>query len=93
MAIADLSKAELVAPRDAVTDLLRSLERAALLHVDDVHNGLPEELAQWEQRDAPDTADVDGHLAAARWILDLFPALRTPQDEHAGGFLRIPAGG
>ena len=72
MAIAALSKAELVAPRDAVTDLLRSLERAALLHVDDVHDGLPEELAQWEQRDAPDTAAVDGHLAAARWILDLF---------------------
>ena len=72
MAIADLTKAELVAPRDAVSDLLRSLERAALLHVDDVHDGLAEELAQWEQRDAPDTAEVDGHLAAARWILDLF---------------------
>ena len=72
MAIADLTKAELVAPRDAVSDLLRSLERAALLHVDDVHDGLAEELAQWEQRDSPDTAEVDGHLAAARWILDLF---------------------
>ena len=72
MAIAKLAKAELVAPRDAVPDLLRSLERAALLHVDDVHEGLPEELAQWEQRDSPDTAAVDAALAAARWILDLF---------------------
>ena len=41
MAIAALNKAELVAPRDAVPDLLRSLEQAALLHVDDVHDGLP----------------------------------------------------
>ena len=72
MAIAALTKAELVAPRDAVGDLLRSLERAALLHVDDVHDGLPEELAQWEQPDSPDTVEVDGNLAAARWILDLF---------------------
>ena len=72
MAIAKLTKAELVVPRDAVAELLRSLERAALLHVDDVHDGLPEELAQWEQRESPDTAAVDGALAAARWILDLF---------------------
>ena len=72
MAIAKLTKAELVAPRHLVADLLRSLERAALLHVDDVHDGLPEELAQWEQRESPDTAAVDGSLAAARWILDLF---------------------
>ena len=61
-----------MAPRDVVGDLLRSLERAALLHVDDVHDGLAEELAQWEHREAPDTAAVDGNLAAARWILDLF---------------------
>ena len=72
MAIARLVRAQLVAPRDAVADLLRSLERTALLHVDDVHDGLPEELAQWERRTALDTAAVDGTLAAARWILDLF---------------------
>ncbi len=72
MAIARLIKAQLVAPRDAVADLLRSLERTALLHVDDVHDGLPEELAEWEQRVTPDTAAVDATLAAARWILDLF---------------------
>ena len=72
MAIAALNKAELVAPRDAVPDLLRSLEQAALLHVDDVHDGLPEELAEWEQRQPADTATVDTALAAARWILDLF---------------------
>lgn len=72
MAIARLIKAQLVAPRDAVADLLRSLERTSLLHVDDVHDGLPEELAEWEQRFAPDTAEVDATLAAARWVLDLF---------------------
>jgi V/A-type H+-transporting ATPase subunit I len=72
MAIATLNKAELVAPRHAVPDLLQSLEQAALLHVDDVHDGLPDELAQWEERDPVDTSPVDGVLASARWILDLF---------------------
>ena len=72
MAIATLNKAELVAPRDAVPDLLQSLEQAALLHVDDIHDGISDELAQWEEREPADTASVDGVLASARWILDLF---------------------
>ena len=72
MAIAPLVRAQLVAPREAVADLLRSLERTALLHVDDVHDDLPEEVAEWEQRAAPDAAAVDATLAAARWILDQF---------------------
>ena len=72
MAIATLNKAELVAPRHAVAGLLQSLEQAALLHVDDVHEGLSDDLAQWEERDTVDTSPVDGVLASARWILDLF---------------------
>jgi V/A-type H+-transporting ATPase subunit I len=72
MAIATLTKAELVAPRAAVPGLLQSLEQAALLHVDDVHEGISDELAQWEQREPVDTSSVDGMLASVRWILDLF---------------------
>ena len=72
MAIVTLNKAELVAPRDAVPGLLQSLEKAALLHVDDVHDGISDELAQWEEREPADTSPVDGVLASARWILDLF---------------------
>ena len=72
MAIATLNKAELVAPRAAVPGLLQSLEQSALLHVDDVHDGISDELAQWEEREPADTSSVDGVLAAARWILDLF---------------------
>ena len=72
MAIATLNKAEMVAPRDAVPGLLQSLEQAALLHVDDVHDGISDELAQWEAREPVDTSAVDGTLASARWILDLF---------------------
>ena len=72
MAIATLTKAELVAPRDAVPGLLQSLEQAALLHVDDVHDGISDELAQWEEREPVDTSSVDGMLASVRWILDLF---------------------
>ena len=72
MAIAALNKVELVAPRDAVPDLLQSFEQAAVLHVDDVHDGLSDELAQWEERESVDTSPVDGALASARWILDLF---------------------
>ena len=71
MAIATLNKAELVAPREAVPGLLQSLEQAALLHVDDIHDGLPDELAQWEDREPVDTSPVDGVLASARWILDV----------------------
>ena len=90
MAIARLVRAQLVAPRDAVADLLRSLERTALLlHVDDVHDGLPEELAQWERRTALDTAAVDGTLAAARWILDLFNASHRTRPA-AGDFFGSP---
>ena len=72
MAIAQLTKAELVAPREAVPALLNSLEHAAILHVDDVHDQLPEELAEWEAREPTDTAAVDAVLASTRWILDLF---------------------
>ena len=72
MAIATLNKVELVAPRDTVPGLLRSLEQAAVLHVDDVHESISDELAQWEERESVDTSPVDGVLASARWILDLF---------------------
>ena len=72
MAIATLIKAELVAPRNAVPELLQSLEQASLLHVDDVHDGIPDELAEWEDREPVDTSQVDGVLASVRWILDLF---------------------
>ena len=72
MAIATLTKAELVAPREAVPGLLQSLEQAALLHVDDIHEGISDQLAQWEQREPVDTSSVDGMLASVRWILDLF---------------------
>ena len=72
MAIATLIKAELVAPRDAVPGLLQSLEQAALVHVDDVHDGIPDELAEWEDREPVDTSPVDLVLASVRWILDLF---------------------
>ena len=72
MAIATLIKAELVAPRNAVPELLQSLEQASLLHVDDVHDGIPDELAEWEDREPVDTSPVDGVLASVRWILDLF---------------------
>ena len=72
MAIATLNKVELVAPRDTVPGLLQSLEQAVLLHVDDVHEGISDELAQWEERESVDTSPVDGVLASARWILDLF---------------------
>ena len=72
MAIATLTKVELVAPRASVPGLLQSLEQAALLHVDDVHEGISDELAQWEQREPVDTSPVDGTLASVRWILDLF---------------------
>lgn len=72
MAIATLIKAELVAPRNAVPELLQSLEQASLLHVDDVHDGIPDALAEWEDREPVDTSPVDGVLASVRWILDLF---------------------
>ena len=72
MAIAQLTKAELVVARDQVPALLGALERAAMLHVDDVHDQLPEEIAEWEEREPPDTAAVDTVLASTRWILDLF---------------------
>ena len=49
MAIADLTKVEVVLPRDDLDSALSGLQRSGLLHVDDIHDRLDEDLAGQEE--------------------------------------------
>ena len=72
MAIADLSKVEVVLPKDDVESALSGLERSGLLHVDDIHVGLPEELASDESDQRPPSGSTTAGQADIDFLLQLF---------------------
>ena len=70
MAIADLSKVEVVLPRDDLDNALSGLERSGLVHVDDVHDRLDEDFAAHEAE--PPAATGAGRQADTDFLLQLF---------------------
>ena len=72
MAIADLTKVEVVLPKDDLDGALSGLERSGLLHVDDIHDGLDEELAEHEAEAPVAKAGAAGRQADIDFLLQLF---------------------
>ena len=72
MAIADLTKVEVVLPKDDLDSALSGLERSGLLHVDDIHDGLDEELAEHEAEAPVAKAGAAGRQADIDFLLQLF---------------------
>ena len=72
MAIADLTKVEVVLPKDDLDSALSGLERSGLLHVDDIHDGLDEELAEHEAEAPVAQAGAAGRQADIDFLLQLF---------------------
>lgn len=71
MAVADLTKVEVVLPKDDLDNALSGLERSGLLHVDDIHEGLDVELAEHEA-EPPTGAGAAGRQADIDFLLHLF---------------------
>ncbi len=71
MAIADLTKVEVVLPKDDLDSALSGLERSGLLHVDDIHDGLDEEFAEHEA-EPPAAAGAAGRQADIDFLLQIF---------------------
>ncbi|MCY4376735.1 MAG: hypothetical protein OXC31_23525 [Spirochaetaceae bacterium] len=72
MAIADLTKVEVVLPKDDLDSALSGLERSGLLHVDDIHDGLDAELAEHEAQQPAAGAGAAGRQADIDFLLQLF---------------------
>ncbi len=72
MAIADLTKVEVVLPKDDLDSALSGLERSGLLHVDDIHDGLDAELAGQEAEPPGAGAGGAGRQADIDFLLQLF---------------------
>ncbi|MDD9984830.1 MAG: hypothetical protein OXQ31_01010 [Spirochaetaceae bacterium] len=72
MAIADLTKVEVVLPKDDLDSALSGLERSGLLHVDDIHDGLDEELAEHEAEAPVAQTGAAGRQADIDFLLQLF---------------------
>ena len=72
MAIADLTKVEVVLPRDDLDGALSGLERSGLVHVDDVHDGLDQDLAGQEEEAPAASAGAVGRQADIDFLLQLF---------------------
>lgn len=72
MAIADLTKVEVVLPKDDLDSALSGLERSGLLHVDDIHDGLDEEFAEHEAEPPAAGAGAAGRQADIDFLLQLF---------------------
>lgn len=72
MAIADLSKVEIVLPKDNVDGALSGLERSGLMHVDDIHVGLSEDLVRDESDQPQAGRETVSHQADIDFLLQLF---------------------
>ncbi len=72
MAIADLIKVEVVLPKDDLDSALSGLERSGLLHVDDIHDRLDEELAEQEAEAPVAGGGAAGRQADIDFLLQLF---------------------
>ena len=72
MAIADLTKVEVVLPKDDLDSALSGLERSGLLHIDDIHDGLDEELAGHEAEPPVTATGTAGGQADIDFLLQLF---------------------
>ena len=72
MAISQVVRVEIVAPKDRAADLLGTLENIGKLHIDDIHDGLSDEDRAWEAEHRVDSRQVDERLAATRIVIDAF---------------------
>ena len=72
MAISRLLKTEIVCAVGDDARLLKELERERMIHIDDVHDGLPAEYAEMESTPVIDAADEEAGLQKAKNILDTF---------------------
>jgi V/A-type H+/Na+-transporting ATPase subunit I len=76
MAIVSLKRAEIVAGADEAGELIRTLETKKLVHVEDIHEGLPEEFAASETPRSEDISVVEERASKARWMLDVYDRFR-----------------
>ncbi len=72
MAIARLLKTEIVCMAGDDARLLTELERERIIHIDDVHDGLPAEYAEIESAPIIDATAAEAGLQKAKTILDAF---------------------
>jgi len=72
MAIARLLKTEIVCGADEDSRLLSELEAARIIHIEDMHQKLPEEYAGLEAGRGVDTTENDAFLQKTKIVLDAF---------------------
>jgi V/A-type H+/Na+-transporting ATPase subunit I len=72
MAIARLLKTEIVCGADEDSRLLSELEAARIIHIEDMHQKLPEEYAGIEAGRGVDTTENDAFLQKTKIVLDAF---------------------
>ena len=72
MAIADLTKVEVVLPRDDLDSALSGLERSGLVHVDDIHDRIDRDLAGQEEEPPVASGGAAGRQADIDFLLQLF---------------------
>ncbi len=65
-------KAEIVYPSGSDDSLFSELERGRIIHIEDIHEGLPEEYAQLERDNVEDGTSNEAGLQKAKRILDVF---------------------
>ncbi len=65
-------KAEIVCPSGGDDSLLSDLERGRIIHIEDIHEGLPEEYAQLERDTDEGGSSNEAGLQKAKRILDVF---------------------
>ena len=90
MAIAPVFKTEIILPREQDSALVDALERTGRIHIENIHQGLDEELAAIEEREEPDFSDTDATVQKTRWILDVFRRFNPEEESLLHGFFGSP---
>ncbi|MCX7030253.1 MAG: hypothetical protein NTU62_09050 [Spirochaetes bacterium] len=90
MSIARMLHADLVCDAGAGADLVSRLERAGILQVIDLHQGLPEELGVIERRPDLDAPGLDEELQKVRQVLETFDRFLPVKKGMLQGFFGSP---
>ena len=90
MSIARMLHADLVCGAGSQDDLVSRLERAGILQVIDLHQGLPEDLGALERKPDLDSPALDEKLQKVRQALETFDRFLPVKKGMMQGFFGSP---